>query len=78
MEDGDAQFAVGVDVGMVEGTGELEFGWGIRVVGREFHVGQEVTAVIPGVGVDDDEGDLPVEDVVVFQLGKWSVKALWW
>lgn len=79
MQDGDAEFAVGVDVGVVERVGELEFGRGIRVVGGELHVGEEVAAVVPGVGVDDDEGDLPVEDVVVFQLGcgQWNVLWLW-
>ncbi len=60
MEDGDAEFAVFVDVGVVEGAGELEFGRGVGVVGGEFHVGEEVAAVVEGVRVDDDEGDGPV------------------
>ena len=72
MEDGDAEFAILVDVGMVEWAGELELGWGVRVVGGKLHVGKEVTAIIEGVGVDDDEGDGPVEYVVVLQLSESS------
>lgn len=65
MKDGDAEFAILVDVGMVERAGELELGWGIGVVGGKFHVSEEVTAVVEGVGVDDYEGDGPVQDVIV-------------
>lgn len=65
MEDGDAEFSILVNVGMVERAGELELGWGVRVVGGKFHVGEEVTTVVEGVGVDDDKGDGPVEDIVV-------------
>lgn len=60
MEDGDAEFSILVDVGMVEWAGELELGWGVRVVGGKFHMGEEVTAIVEGVWVDDDEGDGPV------------------
>lgn len=60
MKDRDAEFAVLVDVGVVERVGELELGWGVGVVGGEFHGGEEVTAIVEGVGVDDDEGDGPV------------------
>ena len=68
MEDGDAKVAVGVDVGVVEGAGELEGGWGVGVVGGEGHGGEEVAAVVEGVGVEDYKTDLPGEDVVVLEL----------
>lgn len=68
MQDGDAEFAVGVDVRVVEGAGELEGGRGVGVVGGEVHGGEEVAAVVEGVRVDDYEGDGPVEYVVVFEL----------
>lgn len=87
MQDGDAEFAVGVDVGVVEGVGELELGRGVGVVGGEFHGGEEVAAVIEGIGVDDYEGDVPVEDVFFFELGGvvlvfgvtlWVERGQWW
>ena len=68
MEDGDAEVAVGVDVGVVEGAGELEGWWGVGVFGGEGHGGEEVAAVVEGVGVEDYEADVPGEDVVVFEL----------
>ena len=77
MEDGDAEVAVGVDVGVVERAGELECGWGVGVVGGEGHGGEEVAAVVEGVGVEDYEADLPGEDVVVFELGLVSGKLGW-
>ena len=68
MEDGYAESTVGVDVGMVDGTDELE-GWrGVGVIGGEGHFGFEVAAVVEGVGVDDYQGDVPFEDVVVVEL----------
>lgn len=74
MEDGDADFAVGVDVGVVEGSGELEGGRRVWVVGGEGHFGFEVAAVVEGVWVDDYEGDGPGEDVVVdeLEMGQWE------
>ena len=68
MEDRDAEFAVRVDVGVVDGPVELEGGWGVGVVGGEGHFGFEVAAVVEGVGVDDYEGDIPVEYVFVVEL----------
>lgn len=68
VEDGDAEVAVGVDVRVVEGTGELEGWWGIGVVVGEGHGGEEVAGVVEGVGVEDYEADLPGEYVVVFEL----------
>lgn len=68
MEDGDAEFAVGVDVWMEEGAVELERGRGVGVVLGEVHLGFEVATVVERVGVDDDEGDVPIEDVVLVEL----------
>ena len=68
MQNGDAELAVLVDVGVVEGVGELEFRGGVGVVFGEFHAGEEVAAIVEGVGVNDDEGDGPVEDVVLVEL----------
>lgn len=68
MQDGDAEFAVRVDVWMVERMRELEFGRGVWVVVGELHVGEEVAAVVEGVWVDDYDGDGPVHDVFVLQL----------
>ena len=53
---------------MVEGAGELEGWWGVGVVFREGHFGFEVAAVVEGVGVYDYEGDVPIEDVIFFEL----------
>lgn len=68
MEDGDAEFAVGVDVWVEEGAVELEGGRGVGVVLGEVHLGFEVATVVERVGVDDDEGDVPIEDVVLVEL----------
>ena len=68
MQDGDAEFAVGVDVGMEEGSVELEGGRGVGVVLGEVHLGFEISAVVEGIGVDDDESNVPVEDVIVVEL----------
>ncbi len=68
MEDGNAELAVLVDVWMEEGAVELEGGRGVGVVWGEVHLGFEVAAVIEGIGVDDDEGDVPVENVVLVEL----------
>ena len=73
MQDADAEFAVGVDVGVVERARELECRWRVGVVGREGHGGFEVAAVVEGGGVEDHEGDGPVRYGVVYQLGKWGV-----
>ncbi len=55
---------------MEEGAVELEGGRGVGVVWGEVHFGFEVAAVIEGIGVDDDEGDVPVENVVLVELRK--------
>ena len=70
MQDGDAEFPVSVDVGVVERAGELECGGRIGVVGGKGHGGFEVAAVIEGGGVEDHEGDGPVGYAVVDELVK--------
>ena len=66
MEDGDAEVAVGVDVGVVEGASELEGWWSVGVFGGKGHGGEEVAAVVEGVRIQDYEANVPGEDVVVF------------
>lgn len=68
VQDGYAQVPVGVDVGVEEGAVELEGGRCVGVVWGEVHVGAEIAGVVEGGGVDDYEGDVPVEDVVVVEL----------
>ena len=68
MKDRDAEVAVGVDVGVVERACELKCWWSVGVVGGECHGGEEVAAVVEGVGIQDYEADVPGEDVVVLEL----------
>ncbi len=74
MEDRDAEVTVRVDIGVVERASELECWWSVGVVGRKGHGGEEVAAVVEGVGVQDYEADVPGEDIVVFELGRGSVE----
>ena len=53
---------------MEEGPVELEGGRGVGVVLGEGHFGFEVAAVIERIGIDDDEGNVPVEDVIIVEL----------
>lgn len=53
---------------MEEGALELEGGRGVGVVLREVHLGFEVATIVERIGVNDDEGDVPVEDVVLVEL----------
>ena len=53
---------------MEEGPVELERGRVVGVVWREGHLGFEVAAVIEGIGVNDNEGDIPVKDVIIVEL----------
>lgn len=53
---------------MEEGPVELERGRGVRVVVGEVHLGFEVATVVEGIRVDNDEGNIPVEDVIIVQL----------
>lgn len=41
------------------------FTWrAVRVVFGEFHLGLEITAIVPGVWIDHDESDFPIEHVI--------------
>lgn len=53
---------------MKERPVELEGGRGVGVVVGEIHLGFEVTAVIKGIGVDDNESDVPVENIIIVEL----------
>lgn len=55
---------------MEKGPVELEGGRGVRVVGWKVHLGFEVATVIERIRVDDDEGDIPVEDIIIVELQK--------
>lgn len=39
--------------------------WGIGIVAGEGHIGLEVAAIVHGVRVEHDEGNVPFEDVVI-------------
>lgn len=62
---------------MVESLAELEGGRGVGVVLGEVHLGFEVATVVEGIGVDDDESDVPVEDVIVVELQGDLVRVRW-
>ena len=47
---------------------DLDGGRGVGVVLGEVHLGFEVATVVEGIGVDDDESNVPVEDVIVVEL----------
>lgn len=68
MEDGDTQLAVGVDVGMPERAVEREARWLIGVVLGEGHSGFVVAAIVEAVGVEDNECDRPLVDVVIDEI----------
>lgn len=53
---------------MEEGALELEGGRGVGVVLGEVHLGFEVATIVERIGVNDDEGDVPVEDIVLVEL----------
>ena len=53
---------------MEEGAVELERGRSVWVILGEIHLGFEVATVVEGIRVDDDEGDVPVEDVIIVEL----------
>ena len=53
---------------MKEGPVELERGRVVGVVFGESHFGFEVATVIERVGIDDDEGNVPVEDGILVEL----------
>lgn len=55
---------------MEKGAVELERRRCVGVVGGEVHLGFEVATVIERIGVDDDESDVPVEDIIIVELQK--------
>ena len=64
MEDGNANLAVGVDVGVEHRRCESHDRRGVGEVVREIKNSLEEAALIHGVGWTDDE-HVPLEDVVV-------------
>ena len=42
----------------------------MRVVARERHLSLEVAAIVHGLFVHDDEGDTPLEDILVDDGGR--------
>ena len=72
VQDRNAEFAIRVDVWVVEGPAELE-GWRRVGVGcGEGHCGAEVAGVVEGGRVEDYECDGPGEDVFVDKLDEGS------
>ena len=47
----------------------------MRVVARERHLSLEVAAIVHGLFVHDDEGDTPLEDILVDELQ--GMLAMW-
>jgi hypothetical protein len=90
MEDGDAEGAVFVDVGVVERAEEAKIyeisgqpcpekerpgtltRRRVGVVLGEGHRGLEVTAIVQRLWIDNHQGDVPPEDVVVVELDTMS------
>lgn len=48
-----------------EGSREVLTRRGIGVVFGKVHGSLEITAIVQGFGVEDDQADIPVEDIVV-------------
>ena len=40
----------------------------VWIVSRKGHDGLEITAVVERVGIQDNESDVPVEDIVIVEL----------
>lgn len=53
---------------MEEGPVKLERGRGVGIIVGEVHLGFQVATVIERIRVDDDESDVPVEDIIVAEL----------
>lgn len=53
---------------MEEGGVELERGGVVGVIVREIHLGFEVATIIERIRIDDDETDVPVENVIIVEL----------
>ena len=68
MEDRDTKLSIGVDVGVEDGMIELKGRRAVGVVGWEVHFRFKIASVVEGVGIDDDESHVPVEDVIMVEL----------
>ena len=68
MQDGDAQAAIPVHVGVVDRRGETEGGWGKGKVGGKAHLALEVTAVVHRFLVEHHKANVPQEYVIIFEL----------
>ena len=53
---------------MEESAVELERGRGVRVIVGEVHLGFEITTIIERIGVDDDESNVPIKDIIIIEL----------
>lgn len=53
---------------MEESPVELERGRGVGVIVGEVHLGFEITTIIERIGVDDDESNVPIKDIIVIEL----------
>ena len=59
---------------MEEGAVELERRRSVGIIVGKVHLGFEVTTVVERIRVDDDESDVPVEDVIIVELQRKSVE----
>lgn len=53
---------------MEESPVKLERGRGVGVIVGEIHLGFEITTVIERIGVDDDESNVPIKDIIAVEL----------
>lgn len=78
MQNRDAQAAIAVHVGVVDGWRETEGGRSIGELGRETHLALEVPAVVHGILVENHEADVPQKYVIVVKFYVESGEALFW
>jgi hypothetical protein len=65
MKDRYAETAVGIDVGVVEWSNELEVWRAVRVIFGERQPRLKVATIVQRVRIQDDESDTPFKEVVV-------------
>lgn len=68
MQNGNAQLAIRVDVGMVDRDQESEGGGLVWILFGECHLGLEIAAIEDTVRVNDHETETPAKDVAVDQI----------
>lgn len=68
MQNGDAELSVFVDVGVKDGANEAKLGRRHWVVPRHFEFGLEVRAVVEGGRIENNEGNIPEEEIAVLGL----------